>query len=881
MSAGLAQVERYITPRARSDIADAIAEAGGNEVFFLGRRDEQGLVDEVEVHCRGHKTAVPALLHIGRHGEVVIHNHPSGGLFPSDPDLALASHYGQEGVGFYIVANDASAVYVVVEAPSVVSQDIDIEAVETTFVSEGALPAILPGYEPREQQLAMARGVAQAQNEGGIQVVEAGTGTGKSLAYLLPSAMRALANGERVAVATRTIHLQQQLLRADAPIARQLFGAELEVSLLKGRGNYLCKRKLEHRLSLLDGDTEPAERQGLLQIGEWAETTSDGSLSDLPFVPDRDIWESVQSNTEHTLRVRCPHYESCFYYASRRTAARAQLLLVNHHLLLADLALKAEGTGVSLLPKYEHVVLDEAHHLEDVATDFAGTDVTTLGLLRQLGRLRPTRGRKRGIGMSLLLALDGAGESDEATFMRRELEILLDRTESARAEVRMQMGEIAHATQRVLEGQSALPAPVSIEDRGADSTQWTHTEPAPPQGPPPDRSTLERRERTGQGNTLRLEDDLEQRDPRFFTFLVERTSMMASSLTSVARAADAVAGTFKEMPEKWRRKYLQSHMDLISVQRRVVDGASALTTALAPAEDLVRWIELRRGRDDDVRARFVVRPIEVGELVRSTLVAQSRSLVMTSATLSVDGSFDHFRQRCGLSDGGPVEARTTQQMIASPFDYASQVLLGLPTDIPEPGSRGYEDSVVHAVTDAISVAGGRTFVLFTSYGQLRRVADRVGGMLGRNFRILRQGDLPRDQLLRAFGSGTNTALFGTDSFWEGVDVRGDALSCVILPRLPFRVPSEPVQVARAQRIEERGGNPFSEMSVPQAVLKFRQGFGRLVRHRHDRGVVLVLDRRITTRRYGGRFIRSLPGEIVPIREPTAELLGRMSEFLRS
>ena len=879
MSAGLAQVERYITPRARSDIAEAIAEAGGNEVFFLGRRNDQGLVDDVTVHCRGHKTAVPALLQIGRHGEVVIHNHPSGALFPSDPDLRLASHYGQEGVGFYIVANDASAVYVVVEAPKSTMQATDLDAVETTFVSDGALPALLPGYEPRAQQVDMARRVAHAQNDGRVQIVEAGTGTGKSLAYLLPSAMRALANGERVAVSTRTIHLQQQLLRKDAPIARRLFGDELEVSLLKGRGNYLCKRKLEHRLSIVDEGMEAAERDGLLQIAEWASTTSDGSLTDLPFVPDRDLWESVQSNTEHTLRVRCPHYETCFYYRSRRQASRAQLLLVNHHLLLADLALKAEGSGVSLLPKYDHVVLDEAHHLEDVATDFAGSDVTTLGLLRQLGRLRPTRGRRRGIAMGLLMALDGAGESDEAVFMRRELEVLLDRTESARAEVRLQMGEIAHATQRVLEGQPALPEPVHIEDRGADASLWTNTEVAPVGSPPPDRSTLERRERTGQGNTLRIEDDLEQSDPRFFTFLVERTSLMASALTSVAKAADAVSGTFKEMPEKWRRKYLQLNMDLVSVQRRIVDGAAALTTALAPDEDLVRWIELRRGRDDDVRARFVVRPIEVGELVRSTLVAQAKSLVMTSATLSVDGSFDHFRLRCGLKDGGPVEARTEEQWIASPFDYGRQVLLGLPTDIPEPGSYGYEESVVHAVTDAIAVCGGRTFVLFTSYGQLRRVADRVGALLGREYRILRQGDLPRDQLLRTFASGRNTALFGTDSFWEGVDVRGDALSCVILPRLPFRVPSEPVQVARAQRIEERGGNPFSEMSVPQAVLKFRQGFGRLVRHRDDRGVVLVLDRRITSRRYGGRFIRSLPREIRPVREPMGDILRRIDDFL--
>lgn len=880
MSAGLAHVERYLTPRARSDIADAIAEAGGNEVFFLGRRDEHGLVDEIEVHCRGHQTAVPALLQIGRHGEVVIHNHPSGALFPSDADLHLASRYGQDGIGFFIVSNDASAVYVVVEPPSETIQATDLDAVNATFVSQDALPSVLPGYEPREQQLQMARAVAQAQNDGGILVVEAGTGTGKSLAYLLPAAMRALANGERVAISTRTIHLQQQLLRKDAPVARKLFGDDLEVSLLKGRGNYLCKRKLEHRLNVMDDTTEPTERQALLTIGAWADTTNDGSLTDLSFVPDWDLWESVQSNTEHTLRVRCPHYESCFYYASRRKAARAQLLLVNHHLLLADLALKAEGGGVSLLPKYEHVVLDEAHHLEDVATDFAGSDVTTAGLLRQLGRIRPARGRKRGIAMGLMIGLDGVGAIDEATFMRRELDVLLDRTESARAEVRMQMEEVALATQRVLDGQPALPPVVGIEDRGADASLWTHTDEPAATTPAPDRASLERRERSGQGNTLRLEDDLEERDPRFHEFLRERAGMMASSLTAVARAADSVSATFKEMPEKWRTKHLQQHMELISVQRKLVDGAGALVSALSPDKDQVRWIELRRGRDGGTRARFVVRPIEVADLVRDTLLNQTRSLVMTSATLSVDGSFEHFRMRNGLNDDAEVDARTSEQWIASPFDYGTQVLLGLPTDIPEPGSRGYDESVGHAVADAIAVARGRTFVLFTSYQQLRRVADRVSSILGRDFRILRQGDLPRDQMLAAFSSGTNTALFGTDSFWEGVDVRGEALSCVILPRLPFRVPSEPVQVARAQRIEERGGNSFAELSVPQAVLKFRQGFGRLIRHRDDRGVVIVLDRRITSRGYGSRFLRSLPGDLKAVREPMGPLLRRMDAFLK-
>ncbi len=879
MSVGLSHVGRYLTPSARVDITEAIAEAGGNEVFFLGRRDEQGLVDEVSVHCRGHKTAVPALLQLGRHGEVVIHNHPSGTLLPSDADLRLASHYGQEGVGFFIVSNTADAVYVVVEPPDDELTPTDPDAVEAIFTADSALPALLKGYEPRLPQVEMARAVARAQNDSRIQVVEAGTGTGKSLAYLLPAVLRCITNGERVAVATRTIHLQQQLLRKDAPIARGLFGDDVEVALLKGRGNYLCKRKLEDRLNVLDHKTEPEEAAFLEQVAAWNETTRDGSLSDLPFVPDRDLWEMVQSNTEHTLRVRCPHYESCFYYSSRRRAARARVLLANHHLLLADLALKSEATGVSLLPKYEHAILDEAHHLEDVATDFAGSDVTTYGLLRRLGRIKPARGRRRGIAMTLLLGLDGRGDADTIVFLRRELEQLIERTEAARVEVRMQMAEIGRAVQRVLDGRPALPPAVAMEDRGADATLWTHTEGEAEVQPAPDRTTLERRERMGQGNSVRLRDDFEQADPRFHSFLVSRVGAMNGALTAVAKAADNVSATFKEMSEAFRRKYLQQHMDLISIQKRLVEGAAALSAALAPDPDLVRWIELRRSRDGEPRARFLVRPIEVGALIRQTLVAQTKSLVLTSATLSVDRSFGHLLARTGLDQGHGVEGRVDSVQIPSPFDYGQQVLLGLPTDIPEPGAAYYEDSVVHAVTDAIAVSRGRTFVLFTSYRQLNRVADRVSKLLGDQFPKHSQGEQPRDQLLRTFAAGPQTALFGTDSFWEGVDVPGEALSCVILPRLPFRVPSEPVQVARAERIEERGGNSFTDLSVPQAVLKFRQGFGRLIRHRNDRGVVIVLDRRITTKRYGRKFLGSLPQGLSPGRVPMGDFLGHMHEFL--
>ena len=826
-------------------IAEAVEEAGGNEVFFVGRPGPTGPIDEVEVHCRGHKTAVPALQQAGQPGDVVIHNHPSGRLIPSEPDLSLASHFGQEGVGFFIVDNAAEAVYVVVEPMADGHKPIDPQAVRASFEARGALPDLVDGYEPRPGQVDMAVAVAETQNSGGLLVVEAGTGTGKSLAYLMPSVLRALGNGERVAVATRTRHLQQQLLDREVPLIRRLH-PDLAVAILKGRGNYLCRRKLADRLEDLAGSSSPdeAERDFLYQVRDWAQATRAGDLDDLPFVPDRQLWELVSSSTEHTLRVRCPHYEECFYYSSRRRAARAHLLLVNHHLLLADRALRRDGVPGGLLPKYEHVVLDEAHHLEDVATDFAGRDVSTFALLLQLGRIRPTRGRRKGLAVRLMRALEEEEVTDDTARLTDVTETLLRRTETCRAELRLQMEDIGEAL-------------------------WDAAGGGPVDADPGRRRT----------RTLRLEDDLADARPGLYGLLEDRLDSLAGGLVKVARAIHAVREVLADMPEAFARKALQIGMDLRTVQRRLTEAATALGVMLTPDRDAVRWVEVTRQRDRAPDPRFKLRPVEVAELVRTLVLQGPRSLVMTSATLSVAGTFDHYCGRVGIEGDETAEQRLKTLQIPSPFDYGSQVFLGVPSDLPEPRDGAYTAAVTRAVGSAIRLAGGRTFVLFTSYQMLNRVAGAVGRELGRDWTILRQGELPRERLLELFRRGRRTALFGTDSFWEGVDVRGAALSCVVLPKLPFRVPSEPVQQARAERIDEAGGDPFRDLSVPQAVLKFRQGFGRLIRHRTDRGVVLVLDTRVVRKNYGHRFLRSLPPGLEAVVAPLEEILEEAARFL--
>jgi ATP-dependent DNA helicase DinG len=836
---GLRDINAYLTPRARHDLAAAIAEADGNEVFFVGRPASVGRIDEVEVFCRGHKTAVPALRQVGRPGEVVIHNHPSGHLTPSDPDITLASHYGQEGVGFMIVNNEVDGVYVVVEPLRDTHRPVEEEEVSQFLAGPEGLPSFLDGYEPRGGQLEMANAVRRAQNEDRVTVIEAGTGTGKSLAYLVPSALRALQNEERVAVSTRTRHLQGQLMNKDVPLLRKL-KPELDVAILKGRGNYLCRRKLGDRLASLGkgGEDEADEVEFLRDISAWVATTAEGDRDDLPFVPDFRLWEGVASNSEHTRRARCPHFEECFYYNSRRKAAGAHLLLVNHHLLLADRSLRMEGAG-GLLPRYEHVVLDEAHHLEDVATEFAGRSVSGRGILQQLGRIRPTRGRRKGLALRLRLATESAGGDDAAVNLLLAIDRMTDDVEAVRITLKLHLQDVSEA---IIE---------SAEE--------------------------ERSER--RGYSVRLDDQLAAKDPVLLSLVEEKVAELRKLLANLGGKIEKVLDAHQDMPPLFSQRTLQLSLDLRTVRNRVIDAAAGLGQVLESDPESVRWVDLTRDGQGQMHPRFHVRPVTVDDVLDDTLFSGLRSVTLTSATLSVAGRFDHFQSRTGVGKGPGSEDRFESLQIGSPFDYPKQVMLGIPEDLPEPGQNGHMEGLVDAITRAVLLVDGRTFALFTSYRTLRQAAAGVASRLGAEFTILKQGDLPRERLLQLFREGRKTVLFGTDSFWEGVDVRGEALSSVIITRLPFRVPSEPIQLARAERISAGGGDPFAEMSVPQAVLRFRQGFGRLIRHREDRGIVFVLDGRITKRRYGKRFTQSLPEGVVPRVGPLESILREMERFL--
>ncbi len=837
---------KYISPDSIDQLRYAIKEADGNEVFVLAQTDADRRVVQIEVLARGSENAVPAILQTCAYGDVVIHNHPGGNLKPSAADIEVASQFGSLGVGFYIVDNSVENLYCVVEAFAEKNlQKIGHEQVDGLLGAEGLIAQKLPEYEERPQQLRMAFAVADAFNNGQLAVVEAGTGTGKSLAYLVPALLWAHTNRERVVVSTRTINLQEQLIRKDLPFLQRTSGIEFYAVLVKGRSNYFCHRRGDtagRELGLFDQQ----QVDELQQIIGWAKTTTDGTKEDLSFIPSYQAWEEVCCEADQCAKVRCPHYRTCFFHKARRRAARADILVVNHSLLLSDLALRQETdnySAVAVLPPFDRIILDEAHHLEDVATSHFSSQINRFTFARILNRLRHPRKMNQGLLPRFLDQLSQElpdsfdelyrtlhGEIESLLIKRQQLfDLALDELQSISEELPEFLG-------KQIDGKFELKH--RILPNFVQTPVWQKIY-----------------ERVGRLKIASIE--------------------LAQGLTALLRAAEA-------LPDAVAEKMNSALIDLRGISGRFEGLATDLGTFQAVATNSCVWIEIREGRigrNKGVITTLCQAPLEVAESLNIALYQRFRSLIMTSATLTVAGAFGYFHSRVGLDR---VErGRLIELALDSPFDYQQQALVAIPTDLPEPGKPGFAEAVREAVEKALLCSQGRSFVLFTSYALLRQVHDEVAPILeAQRLRCLRQGEENRHQLLKRFAAEETSILFGTDSFWEGVDVPGRSLEQVIIARLPFRVPTEPVLEARAQAIEQRGGNSFMEYTVPQAVIRFKQGFGRLIRHRNDRGVVLILDTRVVKKRYGKMFLRSLPPARV-VQGTSDEVFTEVGQFFVS
>jgi ATP-dependent DNA helicase DinG len=832
-------MKRYFSEKTVQQLREAIAEADGNEVFFLGRTDEAKVVIDAEPLARGNRDAVAAIMIAASFGDVVIHNHPSGVLTPSRPDLEIASLLGNQGIGFYIIDNGAERCYqAVTPFARTAVERLSYPEIERWYAPAGILAEQLKGYEYRTEQTRMAFAVAEAFNEERIAVIEAGTGTGKSLAYLLPALLWAIRNRERVVISTNTINLQEQLIKKDIPFLQKQGGLDFRAVLVKGRTNYLCLRKLD------TVKAEPSlfkdEAIGELEtIIDWSLKTGDGCRSDLSFIPRDEAWEEIACEADQCGRVKCPHYARCFFYKARREASSADLLVVNHALLLADVAVRQEtGYGsTAILPPFERLIFDEGHHLEDVATSFLSAQVSRNGLLKLIAKLQHPRKAQRGLFPLLSAQLS------------REVPEALD-------DIYMEVAGILEG--RLIPRRAAISDSVNRSMDTIGTALLTH---------------LKRDREKKEELKLRL-------TPRLYTsaFWLEVEEMVEELCAELADYAAALRSFLKaceKLPDKVVEKLAGNLVDLKGVKGRLETVCENLRFFIGREEGFCRWFELKKGAKGMV-VKLCSSPLEVAESIKSVILDKFKTIVVTSATLAVGERFDYLEKRIGLS---LVErARLTELLLASPFDYAHQAFVGIPADIPEPTATGFEAALKEYLLRGLAISQGRAFVLFTSYDLLSRVYNHLAEPLKKGgMTPMRQGEINRHLLLSNFKKAQNAVLFGTDSFWEGVDVKGKALELVVITRLPFRVPTEPILEARAEHIAAQGGDPFMEYTVPQAVIKFKQGFGRLIRSKEDRGAVLILDSRVLSKNYGRIFLRSLPGAPVS-KGGREEVFGKMAAF---
>jgi len=802
-------------------VREEIARSGGNEVSFLLAVGPDGEMVGPRVVSRGNSTAVLATVSQMDAGKVLLHNHPSGDLTPSSADLGVAERLWSSGLGFAITDNQASCLYVVVAPAEVRRLDpIDLEELERDLAPGGLLSRAHMGYEDRPDQRSLARMTASLYHGEGIALIEAGTGIGKSIAYLVPAIRWAIQNRERTVISTNTINLQEQLVQKDLPFLRRALGIPFRFALIKGRNNYVSIRRA--RLAAMNAmSLFPEGREAELRtIVEWLDRTDDGSLSDLPFRPAPEVWDEVASESDVCLRAKCPHFEQCFYQRSRRDAATADILVVNHHLLFSDLAVRRDAGNYSapaVLPHYRRLVLDEGHNLEEAATRHLGAILTRRGFGRVLRRLEH---RGKGILPSLEKAIS-------------------DRTRDILGQASLDLIQ-----------QRLRPELDGAWKRGF--AVFGH---------------LEEVARHGAAGMLRLGDE-------FARHGVWKAGL-AEDLAATMAHLDSLLGGMRLLRERIMvdeeaaRRLEEMLLEMRGVANRIENALQTLRSALRAEGDTagrVRWIEYRvpsRPEGQDMGERegnvvIAVAPLNLGEVLRESLWERVPTILVTSATMATGSGFDFVRERLGLGTDLPVN----EAIFPSPFDFGAQALLAVPRDLPLPGG---EDDVDHGgatqkvVREFAEVTGGGLFVLFTSYRALRALAAGLRRQgLDRRWPIFVQGEAPRAQIIGKFVASGNGILLGTDSFWEGVDVPGHPLRGIVIPKLPFKVPTEPVTSARIEAIESRGGNAFKSYMLPHAAIRLKQGFGRLIRSRVDRGAVVILDGRLLSRSYGRYLIGSLP-----------------------
>ncbi len=779
-----------------NEIKKDIADASGQEIFLIGSIDRESFrINDYNILARGNAHMVPAILSDLRPGQVIIHNHPSGDLTPSGNDIGVAARVGERGIGFAIINNNVDEIYVVVE-PKLPKEEVEIkkEDIINIFKPDGKLSEIMRDYEYREEQIEVLNEVILSFNNHCTSLIEAGTGTGKSFAYLIPALYWSYHNGEPVVVSTNTINLQEQLLKKDLLLLKDVLPFPFKAILVKGRRNYVCKRKVKNLEKMHDMFTEDKKlRLEFIKILQWLDDTETGTRSDINFVITNSIWDKIASESDMCLNTKCPYFDTCYFMKARKEVYSADILIVNHHLLLSDAKLKMENRAI--LPEYKNLIIDEAHNFNNVATYHLGTPFYSKLINKFFERL--------------------------TEYSYSTIPVIRDNLGDLSSEDKKEVYKIIDT--------NILQKVKSIKEITVDYF-----------------NLLEDFIPESKENKLRMTEDVYQ----------------SKDWQKVINKGEKLAGYFKNLGINLNSLYeklaIQQEKILNGLKEQLIElegqinNCNQLVTALefniyAEDNSYVFWLEKDGQSTGQENA-----PLDISTLLRNYLWDKISNLILTSATLTINNDFQFYKNALGLK-------KVSEIKIESPYDYSKQAKLFIPDDIPAANSPQFLNQIINKFTDMLISFGGSTMVLFTSYKMLNYCLKRVKKKINcAGINILAQGKYPRHYIIESFKNNSSQVIFGTVSFWEGVDIKGENLKYLIIMKLPFPVPTEPVAAARRERLKKEGRNDFYSYSLPKAVIRFRQGFGRLIRSRTDSGLIFVADNRIIKKSYGKFFLQSLP-----------------------
>ncbi|EFD81316.1 ATP-dependent helicase DinG [Fusobacterium animalis D11] len=754
------------------------------------------------------KSFEETLTKVGKN-EVVIRTTKPNQLYPSDMELELSEElYTRRNIAYCLLSSDLDDFYFVQDIDRIFLEEIDIE---NYFAKDGILAKEIKGFEYRQEQEEMAQYIQDAINEDRKIIIEAGTGTGKTLAYLIPSIKWAVTNKKKVIIATNTINLQEQLLLKDIPLAKSIIKDEFSYVLVKGRNNYVCKR-LFNELVLgksIDIETFSMEaREQIEYILKWGNKTKTGDKAELPFEVYPDVWELVQSTTELCLGKKCPYRKECFYMKTRMEKMEADILISNHHVFFADLNVRAETDFDSeylILPRYDMVIFDEAHNVESVARSYFSVEVSKISFTRLLNRIYQKKNKKKKEKSALIRVEDTV---DEKNLEDSEQYIYLLNTLKEEISILQNIGdEYFDEIRKIYETNTEAPIKKSL-------------------------------------------NNFEMTKSRFLENLREKKDIFQGKLADFLNLMMSFNNVIDE--EKDKNPEVINFNNHLKMFKAYIDSFKFINSF--EDDNYIYWLDINSKRTNVV---LTATPLNIAQKLSTVLFDNLDRLVFASATIVVNGNFDYFKKSLGLDEEDCIEA-----IIKSPFDYDEQMSVYIPSDIQDSENiNAFVSDASKFILNILLKTNGKAFILFTSYTMLNQIYYSISKKLkDKGFEVFLHGDKPRSQIIKEFKEAENPILFGTTSFWEGVDVQGENLSNVIITKLPFLVPTDPVVSAISKKIEEDGGNSFMDFQLPEAIIKFKQGVGRLIRKKTDSGNIFILDNRILKKRYGSLFINALPSQ---------------------